>query len=82
MWFSRKNCFHLSYLSTKIHTYSVKGSRQTLDFLSTPETVQTKRAENNQPGGGGRGAGGGEKDECTKNSWILRPNPDYTSDQN
>ena len=28
-------------------------SRQTLDFLGTLETAQTKKAENNHPGGGG-----------------------------
>ena len=44
-------------------------SRQTLDFLGTPETVQTKRAENNQPAVGGSG---GREDECTKNSWRMR----------
>ena len=51
-------------------------SRQTLDFLGTLETAQTKKAENNHPGGGG--GGGGAKDECTKNSSRLRPNPDHT----
>ena len=71
MWFSRENCFHLSYLKHReIHVW------QTLDFLGTLETAQTKKAENNHSGGGGRG--GGAKDECTKNSSRLRPNPDHT----
>ena len=52
MWFSRENCFHLSYLKHReIHVW------QTLDFLGTLETAQTKKAENNHSGGGGGGGG-------------------------